>query len=354
MAQDEFSCVYYSQQYPRSLRVLTLIGLIFDKVYFPGVWIPNKNIDEKSVAEEANRIQQLLINERKSFRHLNDNIRMIGLMNFIKHAHVLKDFCIFTGQPGCAGTLEEGAKELAFVLEEMLYGPPKQGFTPAPAMGFAKGLPGNRTVENSINGPSWISYPANSVIFSQKHGIPLLNDFPEFPVPFVPSPAKSNAKILSTYLALESIKIILPKISHVEPECLLQIRDDLKDELSSFRLKMVQFSRELNQVISSTSSLKDVQREAKFIAETIVIPELENLKRTINDIGKPWHQRLLNLALDTPMLIGNFSTMLPHKSIQEVFKRIGQEVKEMYDEEIQKNRILIGSGLSYLMKLQEY
>jgi hypothetical protein len=97
-----------------------------------------------------------------------------------------------------------------------------------------------------------------------------------------------------------------------------------------------------------------VQKNAKFLVETTIVPELSNLNKAINDIGKPWHQRLVNVTLDAPELIGNFFTMLPQKALLEVFKRINQEIKEMYDEHIQKNRLIIGSGLSYLMKLQEY
>jgi len=352
MNNNEFSCVYYPQQYPRSFRSLTILALVFDKVYFPGVWIPNKPVDREAVQTEIDRIINVL-KEKKPLRHTYDTQQMLGLMSFIGPGQTLRDICIFTGRSGYAGTLEEGTEELTMVLEKMVYGPPPPSFTPTPSMGFAKGLPGENTADNSVNAPSWLSYPANAVIFSQKYSIPLLNDCPELPVPCVPYSPKSNAKILSTYLALESLKMVLPKIGPVDPEQLLEIRSDLQDELASFRLKMLELSKELNQAISSSSSWQHIQKNAKFLVETTVIPELENLRRAINDAGKPWHKRLVDLALDAPELIGNFTTMLPPQALIQVFKRIGQEIKEIYDEQIEKKRVLFGNGLSYLMKLQQ-
>lgn len=352
MTHDEFSCVYYSQQYPRSLRVLSVLALVFDKIYFPGVWIPNRPVDEKAIKTEIDRILKVC-KGKKSRIHTNDTLQMLGLMSFIGPAQTLKDICVFTGKPGYAGTLEKGAEELTMVLEEMLYGPPPPDFTPVPSLGFGKGLPGAKTAEDAVNAPSWLSYPANAVIFSQKHNISLLNDFPELPVPCVPHSPKSNAKALSTYLALESVNMVLPKIGPVHPEQLLEIRSDLQSDLASFRLTMLKLSKELNEMISLKSAWQEIQKEAKFLAETTVVPELENLRKSINDTGKPWHKRLVDMTLDAPELIGNFTMMLPHQALIQVFKRIGQEIKEIYDDQIEKNRILIGSGLSYLIKLQQ-
>ena len=353
MLENEFSCVYYPQQYPRNARVLTILALVFDKIYFPGVWIPNRPIDTKAVQAEIDRILKIS-KEKKSRIHMNDTLQMLGLMSFIGPAQTLKDICIFTGRPGYAGTLEEGAEKLTMVLEEMIYGPPPPDFTPVPSLGFAKGLPGAKTAEDAVNAPSWLSYPANAVVFSQKNGVPLLNDWPELPVPCIPNSPKNDARILSSYLALESVKLILPRIGAVNPQQLVEIRNDLKNELVPFRLKMCQISKELNGFIEASTSWQDMQKNTKFLVETTIVPELEDLNKAINDIGKPWHQRLVNVTLDAPELIGNFFTMLPQKALLEVFKRISQEIKEMYDEHVQKNRLIVGSGLSYLMKLQKY
>lgn len=347
---EQLDCIYYSQVYPRNQKVLTLLSLIFDKIYFPGVWVPQAEVDERTVNDEIERIIKNHREKRKG-KISNDTCQVLGLMKFAKYAKILKDICIFTGKPGYAGVLEEGAKELVMVIEEMIYGPPSSNSTPCPSLGFAKGLPGESSAENSVNGPSWIAYPANSIIFSQKYNIPLVNDHPEFPMPFVPINAKSNAQALSTYLALEAIKIVIPHLGALSPEEIVRVRESLKDDLVPFRMKMLTLSKQLNEAISSHSSMQEIQKEAKFIVDTTICPEIENVKRAINDSSKPWYKRLIDLTFGGVELLGNFATMSPEMAFAKIFARIGQELTEIRDEQKNKNSLLMGSGLSYLIKL---
>jgi len=347
---EQLDCIYYSQVYPRNQKVLTLLSLIFDRIYFPGVWVPQTEVDERAINDEVERIIKNHREKRKG-KISNDTCQVLGLMKFAKYAKILKDICIFTGKPGHAGVLEDGAKELVMVIEEMIYGPSPPNFTPCPSLGFAKGLPGESSTENSVNGPSWIAYPANSIIFSQKYNIPLVNDHPELPMPFVSTNAKSNAQALSTYLALEAIKIVFPHLGALSPEEIVRVRESLKDDLIPFRMKMLALSKQLNEAISSHSSIQEIQKEAKFIVDTTIRPEIENVKRAINDASKSWCTRLINLAANGIELLGNFATINPLMVFAKVFARIGQELTEIRDEQKNKNSLLIGSGLSYLIKL---
>jgi len=191
------------------------------------VWVPQTEVDERAVNDEIGRIIKNHREKRKG-KISNDIYQILGLMKFAKYAKILKDICIFTGKPGHAGVLEDGAKELVMVIEEMIYGPPPPNYTLCPFLGFAKGLPGESSAENSVNGPSWIAYPANSIIFSQKHNIPLVNDHHEFSMPFVPTNTKSNAQV----------------------------------------------------------SIQKIQKETKFIVDTTIRPAIQNVKRVINDARK--------------------------------------------------------------------
>lgn len=350
--REELNCVYYSQSYPRSFQMLTFLSLIFDKIYFPGIWVPPKDVDAKAIDEEIKRITTYYREERKS-RIDNNTLQFLGLMRFAKHAKILKDICIFTGKPGHAGVLENGTNKLMMVIEEMIYGPPPPNFSPMVSSGFAKGLPGESSAENSVNGPGWIAYPANAILFSQNNGIPLVNDYPEFPMPFIPPNAKSNAQALSTYLALEAIKIIFPHVGAVPPEELVEIRENLKDDLIPFRMKMLTLSKKLNVAISDKSSIQKIQKEAKFIIDTDVRPEIERLKRAINASGKSHYRRLIDLSADSIELTGNFATMPLDLAFAKILARIGKEIVEIRDEKKNKNNLLIGSGFSYLIKLSK-
>jgi len=42
---NSFDVVYYPHQVP-SFETLTLLSLVFDKIFFPGVYIPVEGIDE--------------------------------------------------------------------------------------------------------------------------------------------------------------------------------------------------------------------------------------------------------------------------------------------------------------------
>ncbi|WP_206460543.1 hypothetical protein [Anaerovorax sp. IOR16] len=168
-----FNAVYYSHPVP-SFESLTFMSFIFDKIYFPGVYIPNSGIDEKETIKEIERIRQ------NGFRGIDDP-SIFNSMIFALHNKYLSDICVFTGEFGNLGVLEKGASDLTKELEELVYGSPPSNFTPTPVMGFSKGLPGDEKA--SVNGPSWISYPANALIFAIQKGMPLINDNPMMPIP---------------------------------------------------------------------------------------------------------------------------------------------------------------------------
>ena len=51
--------VYYSAPVPRDLPTLTVLGTVFDKVYFPGVWLPKIGYDLIEVQKEIERLDAL-------------------------------------------------------------------------------------------------------------------------------------------------------------------------------------------------------------------------------------------------------------------------------------------------------
>src|SRR5206468_507580 len=53
---DILEAVYYSHAVPRNPEVLTNLGLIFDRVYFPGVYMPPPGFDRKALENEIQRI----------------------------------------------------------------------------------------------------------------------------------------------------------------------------------------------------------------------------------------------------------------------------------------------------------
>ncbi|HYK16909.1 MAG TPA: hypothetical protein VEV37_02755, partial [Bryobacteraceae bacterium] len=279
--------------------------MVFDWLIFPYVYVPDGGIDLDATAKELERIRAL-----PSGRHLHEenHIHMLNLMVLALNAEHLKDFCVFTGDPQWGGATEPGAKELAFELERAIYGPPPKNFIPTISDGFAKGLPGGPKA--AVNGPGWITYPANALLYASRNGYVLVNDDPNLPMPGVGgADVKANAKQLATMMALESVSFVLPNIRPLSLPELAEFRSETKDLVRPFRRAMLRLSKDLNAAILSDASLSDVKREARFIAETTVAPELEQLKAELARPSQPWYRRVVDLATAAPSIAGAFATM---------------------------------------------
>jgi len=342
---DTFDAVYYSSQVPSSYQTLTILSLVFDKIYFPGVYIPSSGIDEIGTLKEIERIKTIGI------RNIEDK-QLINCMIFSLHNKYLKDFCIFTGQFGHCGILEDGAQEMTMKLEELIYGPPPPNFTPTPTLGFAKGLPGDR--EAAVNGPSWLSYPANALIYSVKNDLPLINDNPTLPVPGLGSATpKNNAKLLSTILAIECINVVLPKLKALTPKEIKEFREETRQFVKPFRLAMLKLSKDLNTMIKSDTRLQDIQKEAQFLVETTIYPELEELKEIIHNPSKPWYKRAVDLARSAPELVSNFISMPKNLAIAKILAEIASALADLRDEQLDKEHKMNRCGLYYLLRIKE-
>lgn len=342
---ESLDVVYYSQAVPSSFYSLTLLALVFDKVYFPGVYIPEGGVDEKGVIEELKRLRQLGFSDP-------NHILMYNCTAFSMYQKYLKDICVFTGAYGCAGTLENGAEKLTYELESLVYGPPQEGFYPTPAMGFSKGLPGDE--KSSINGPSWLSYPANALIYSMKNQIPLINDNPNMPVPALGGVSpKSNAKILSTIMALESVKMVLPNLKELRPDEIAEFRLEANDYIRPFRNAMLRLSKDLNFAINADMSMDEIQNEARFICDTLVYPELEELRRYINDPTQPWYSRLVDLAKASPEIISSFFTMPTSIAVAQLIQKACFALAGVTVEKLNKGDTATTRGYYYLLKIGE-
>jgi hypothetical protein len=191
----EFEAVYYSAPGPRSPHALTLLGLVFDRLYFPGVYVPSEGVDLEATRRELERLKALPQRGNDP-----DVPHMMNLMVCALNADHLKDFCVFEGRFGAPGYLQPGAKELVKEFEELIFGPPPENFFPSYPMGFSKGLPGDHHA--SVNGPSWLTYPVNAIVYAHQTERVLVNDSPRLPVLSLGTAnLKGNAKQLATVLS---------------------------------------------------------------------------------------------------------------------------------------------------------
>jgi hypothetical protein len=336
--------VYYPSPIPSGPGALTLMGLIFDKVHFPNVYLPTSGYDPEAVRKEADRIAAL------GLRDYNTAV-LVSALRFLPLVKDLDGFCVFTGQEGqLFGNVDKmRAIDLVKALDEEIFGPPKPGFHPTYETGFHKALPDN---EQYIDYPGTLHYPATAMIYASGKKIPLINDNPNLPVPALGGVgAKDNARLLTTILAMECANLVLPRIRVLHPREIMEMREELSKHLQPFRLGLLKLSAELNKAISSTSSREEIIRAACFIVETEVQPTLIELKASIEAPSKRWYNRALEVAKQVPELAASFATMPTNVAIAKVLAALGSILVDMQSEEAGKRASR--SGMYYLLKLRD-
>lgn len=318
------------------------MGLVFDKIHFPNVFLPAAGYDAEAVRVEADRIAALGLRDYNT-------VVLVSALRFLPVVKQLEGFCKFTGFDGqIFGDVDKkGTSDLVRALDEKIFGPPKPGFMPTYETGFHKGLPG---CDQYIDYPGSLHYPATAIAYSARNNLPLINDNPSLPVPALGGvSAKDNAKLLTAILALECAGLVLPKIRVLQPQELMELREDLAPHLRPFRLALLRLSAELNKAISSTSSQQEIVRAARFIVETDVQPTLLELKAALEAPSKRWYSRAMDATKQVPELVTSFATMPTHLAIARALSALGGVLVDIHAEKAERNASR--SGMYYLLKL---
>jgi hypothetical protein len=181
--------VYLTAPVPRNLGVLTVLGAVFDKVYFPGVHMPKSGYDPKEVEKEILRLEGL---QDRS----HDTQLLIGAMKLLQRVKTLEGFCEFTADPDDPFLRKDPVPgQLVQAVYDSIHGPPRPGFIPSFRTGHAKGL--GDGAETLIY-PGDYHYIAGAIIHSGQTGVPLLNDIPGLQIPGMPNVAPvDDAKLLA-------------------------------------------------------------------------------------------------------------------------------------------------------------
>jgi hypothetical protein len=341
-----FEAVYYPNPVPDSINSLTVLALVFDRLYFPGVYIPQAGVDLEATRIEIERIKSL-------GRHAPDDIHLINAMEWTIQAAPLRDFLVFTGKYGYMGVLEKGADELAKELERLIFGPPPPNFTPLITSGLSKSLPGDR--EASVNFPSWLTYPASALIYSANRNLVLVNDKPGMPVPALGGiDPKDNARVLSTVLALESVRLVLPPLRSLAPTEIAELRDIARKQLVPFRSSMLRLSKELNKAISAKATIEEVRKHAEFVAQTTVLPELMDLRAFLEQPSRSRYLIAKEAVRSLPELATNFLKMDPLSASGRLLTKLAEILLDIGTVRHQREEELKKAGFYYLIKIGEY
>jgi hypothetical protein len=340
----KLEAVYLSAPIPRNLAVLTAMGAIFDKVYFPGVYLPKEGFDVGELDKEITRL--------KALPQDYDRQLLLGILGLTKHAKTLAGFCEFTADPDDVfGTKSEPPQQLVRAIFEAIHGPPREGFTPMFDSGHSKGLPGG---DETVNYPGNHHYLARAIIHSGKTGIPLLNDIPGLKLPgMLDAAPQDDAKLLAGILAVECTRIALPPTPLLRPEDIVEFREANAHLLRGFRRSMLRYAADLNSKIKDIT-LEEFEAKTKFFIETQIIPSMDELNATMNDPARPWHKRAIDALKIIPQVGGAF---LAGGGAAALTKAIAATAAEFFVEVAakgDKKEALKRSGLTYLLRLQQF
>jgi hypothetical protein len=277
--------VYLSAPIPRNLAVLTVLGAVFDKVYFPGVYLPSDGYDIAELDKEIARLESLPGPRRYSTQEL------IGILTFTKHVGLLRGFCEFTRPRDLElAKAEEPPQKLVRRLYDAIY-PPRPGFTPLFETAWHKGIPGS---DQSIVYPGTFHYLAGALLHSARSGVPLLNDVPGLNIPGIGDVVPVNdSKLLMAKLAIECTRIALPQLPLLRIEDLIQFRDENKALLRAFRRSMLAYAAELNGRIRELTP-EEFEEVTRFFIQTEIVPTMDALNEAMNAPARPLYLRAID------------------------------------------------------------
>jgi hypothetical protein len=343
----KLEAIYFSAPIPRNPAVLTVLGAVFDKVYFPGVHLPTEGFDVSELDKEVARLEGLPPGGRDYDREL-----LIGALKLTKHAKTLDGFCVFDADPddifAQKSPLPAGMVEAIY---EAIHGPPPPGFIPSFDTGHAKGIPGS---DATVIYPGAHHYIARALILAGRTGIPILNDIPGLPVPGLTDTAPiDDAKLLAASIAIECTRLVLPPLSLLRPEDLMEFREANTELLRGFRRSMLRYAADLNAQIKGLTR-KDFEEKTKFFIETKIVPAMDELNAAMNDPARPWHKRAIDAIKIIPAVGGAYMTGGTAAALAKALTATAAQFFVEVAAKGDKEEALKRSGLTYLLQLKAF
>ena len=337
--------VYYSFPFVSRPYTATALAILFESVVLPGVYFPEGTLDRHDLEEQLSEIEA-----RRAVGPPDamDDLMSLGV-RFVRDFQDLDGVFVGTGKRGHMGVLEPGAEDLTKSFEEAVYGPPPEGFTPAPVMG--SNFP---VLDNQINAPSWLSYPPNAYLYAEERGLPLVSDNQALPFPNrVVDPA--DVEKAAAQLAISSIATVLPKIRALNAEEISAARVNLRDDIEAFHHAMLRYVDDIRELLGSEPTEADITKEASYVARTMVVPALDELVSRIETPGSILKDEALASGLqDAPTIATQWvahlsSAQLAALAVSLLGRRVYKGMKRhMASTELRKH-----SGLNLLLRLPE-
>ena len=249
---ERLECVYYPGPVPCDAAVLTTLCFVFDKIHFPGVYLPKGDYDADLLRQEITRLEALT---PKSFK----TDRLIGTLKFLDYRLPLDGILEYPTSRDSLYEYGSDAGKLARAIYDANY-PPRKNFEPIFDRTSTKGLPES---DEAVAFAGDFYYQAGAIDYAAQTGLPLVDDGSGLSLPFQ-ARYKDNARSLATILAVESMGLVLPDLPLLTTQELVDFRTENAKELRNFRAAMLRYSKVLNDQLSVDASVAEVHRKAMF------------------------------------------------------------------------------------------
>lgn len=336
--------IYYPYPVPLNRYTISVLGILFDRVYLPGVYLPPTNIDLHDLENEDKRLTEIQKNRPKTYGRI-----MIALVRFLKDYQDLKGIFVGTVKQNGGELLEKESMNFARHLEQAIYGIPPEGFTPLINQGVYFGVGGG-----DINSPDWITYPANAYVYSLKTKLPLFTDNLDFPLPERVD-YNSDVEALASYLAMSSLTINLPRIRPLNATEIMEVRTKMKDDIASFKSAMVEYVDRFRQLTGDNPSLAKLQKEADYISQSVIQPKVNELVRRLETPGEIFKTEMFDYGFDAAALLARLKiNPSPDNLVTiagEAIEKGKDHIKDGIDRYLTSKETIKNSGLSLVLKL---
>ncbi|BBD97116.1 hypothetical protein SAMIE_1006170 [Sphingobium amiense] len=338
----QLEAVYYSAPAPRSLASIVALGLVFDRVHFPGVYVPQGDYDRDAWKAEIDRIAALPPSR------FNDPRALVTLMKFAELSERMPGFFAFDRTKDDPLDKNNGDSEMVERMYAEMWGPPSKNFIPTFAPWHHKGVPGS---DEHLTYPGDYYYQAAALRKSGELGAPLVSDMPGLPVPGAAGDMTGDAKALSGFLALQTMRVALDGVPLLAPDDIMEFRNANSQALRAFRRAMLRYAGEWRDKLKELPP-EEVVRETAFLVQTEIVPALDELRQLASDPARPWYKRAVDGIKMAAALAG--ACMMADK--EKAFGAMLAAAAPMFFTEVEakgdKSQTVRRSDLYYLLKLQ--
>lgn len=341
-ASLQLEAVYYSSPIPRGLGVLVALGFVFDRIHFPGVYLPSGDYDRDAWKAEYDRIEEL----DKGRGHARE---LLAAMRFATVAERMEGFCCFDRQRDDRLDRQSDDRALVEAIYDEIWGPPNQNFVPTFIPWHHKGVPDSK---EHLTYPGAFYYQAGAIQKAGKDGIALVNDLPGLPIPGIDGSVADDAKALAAFLAMQCMNVALPDLPLLSPDDLMEFRSENKDLLRGFRRAMLRYAGEWRGELKGLSP-ELIVKESRFLIETQIVPALDELRQLTSDPARPWHKRAIEGVKVAATITGSIVTMQFERAISQLIDALAPQFFTEMEAKGDKQHGLKRSDLYYLLKIQQ-